>query len=623
MIMKKLFFLTTILVITSQLITAKAPIKFGKIDIAELEMTSYEHDTSAAAVVLCKYGYFSGNSYTYTEITRVKILKKSGVSLSEFTFPGKESMTVKGIVYNLENGEVIKEKLKRESIFKLKITDDVYRIRIALPNVKVGSVYEIQTTQTLLPVEFAFQREIPIKYCELVLEKSEYLDYRKRFKGFELISSDGNRFYVENMPAFKSEPFIDSKENYLSKFEFDILNVSIPEQLYYKSYTTSWESVNKRLRSYKDFGGVLTTGSLYLSDIKKDIEQKYSDPYDKLKAAYEAIKQVKWNGIESLYSSSTHLVGVFKDKKANSAEINMMLYQLLQKLDIYSLPVAISTRDEGRLDPVYPSLERLNYMFIWAKIDDKEYLLDATEEMLPLGMLPKRCLNQSGRLVNNESGKWIDLRTDKKDKVNIMYNLTITDELEAEGTMECSRFDYAAFNFRKKYKDYASEEEYLTDLEFENAGLRVKSFSLSDLDSIYKPIKEKYEIKVANFAQETGDLIMINPFVFSKENNNPFKLEERKYPIDFAYKKEKLIISNIVIPEGYTFNTIPKPARISLPEKAGSILINYSANGNSLNVIYKFILNKDRFSIEEYPYLKQLYALVIEKHSEPVIIKKL
>jgi len=44
----------------------------------------------------------------------------------------------------------------------------------------------------------------------------------------------------------------------------------------------------------------------------------------------------------------------------------------------------------------YPSLEKLNYVTIWTVIDEKEYLLDATDELLPLGMLPKRCLNERG-----------------------------------------------------------------------------------------------------------------------------------------------------------------------------------------------------------------------------------
>ncbi len=602
-------------------ISAKSPIKFGKVDIEDLKMTVYEPDTSASAVVLCKYGYFNGNNYSFTTITRVKILKKAAVSLSEFTFPGKEDMQVRGKVYNLENGEIVEEKLKNESIFKLKITDDYYKMRVALPNIKVGSVYDIETSQLLLPAEFAFQREIPIRHCELQLDPTNEIEYRKRSRGFIMIKNSGPyTFMLDNVPAFKEEPFMDSKENYLAKFEFDILNVSFPG--YYKGFTTSWEAVNERLRSHSHFGGALTNGVGGINALKKEIEEKYSDPYDKMIAAYEAIKSVKWNEIESLYASEDHLGGIYKDKKGNSAEINMMLYQLLQKLDINALPVAISTRENGTLHQFYPSLEKLNYMFIRAKIGENEYLLDATEELMPADMVPLRCLNKSGRLINNESGRWIDLKTDKKDKSSYIFNLTLNDNLEAEGTMQCSQSDYSAFYFRKNYKEYASSDKFLEAMEYNHPGLRIKDYSFTDLDSIYKDSREMYTVKINNAAQQVGNMVMINPFLFEKVEENPFKLEERQYPVDFAYKEEKVIVSNFTIPEGYIFETVPKPARIVLPENAGSALVAYSVMGNRISVTYKFMINKTVFYPEEYPLLKQLYALIIEKQSEPIVIKK-
>ena len=620
--MPKKLTLAIVLFIVVQLVAAKAPIKFGKVDIEDLKMTVYEPDTSAAAVVLCKYGYFNANNYSFTTVTRVKILKKAGVSLSEFSFPGKEDMQVRGKVYNLENGEIVEEKLKKESIFKLKITEDYYRMKVALPNIKEGSVYDIETVQSLLPSEFAFQREIPVKYCELVLERSAEIEFRKRSRGFGRINPVGqNTFVVEDMPAFKEEPYMDSKENYLTKFEFDILSISVPG--YYKGFTTSWEAVNKRLRSSEYFGGTITNGGAFLNDIKKEIEAKYDNPYDKMVAAYEAIKQVKWNEVESLFASSSHLGGIFKDKKGNSAEINMMLYQLLKKLEIYGMPVAISTRENGRLHQFYPSLDKLNYMFVRAKVDGKEYLLDATEELMPANTLPLRCLNKSGRLIDNESGTWINLKTDKKDREIVIYNLNIEEDLSVEGSLECSRYDYSAYDFRKSFKSFANDEEFLEKMELEHPGLRIKDYELIDLDSIYKPSKERYEVKISNFLQQVGDMVMINPFVYEKVENNPFKLEERKYPVDFAYKREKMFVSKITIPEGYTFNTLPKPARIVLPDKAGSVMINYAVTGNVLNTVYKLKLNKSLFTTEEYGALKQLYALIIEKHSEPVVIKKI
>lgn len=56
----------------------KAPIKYGKVSKADLEMKIYPADTSAAAAILCDYGYFSSNQFQFVRTLRIKILKKEG-----------------------------------------------------------------------------------------------------------------------------------------------------------------------------------------------------------------------------------------------------------------------------------------------------------------------------------------------------------------------------------------------------------------------------------------------------------------------------------------------------------------------------------------------------------------
>ena len=69
------FAFTIILCVSAQ----KTPIKFGKIDMSDLQMEVYNLDTSAAAVVLCDYGHFDSKIFKFQRIIRIKILKKEGL----------------------------------------------------------------------------------------------------------------------------------------------------------------------------------------------------------------------------------------------------------------------------------------------------------------------------------------------------------------------------------------------------------------------------------------------------------------------------------------------------------------------------------------------------------------
>ncbi|MBI9060787.1 MAG: hypothetical protein JEZ14_02285 [Marinilabiliaceae bacterium] len=617
---RKLLMLLITLTATTLVYAEKQPIKFGKVSLEDLEMTTYEPDTSAAAVVLCKYAKFNGTDFKFYELERIKVLKKSGADYAVFTVWGGDDVTFRGKTYNLENGEMVVSKLKRESIFKERVYDDHYRYRIALPNVKEGSIFELEQTSVGLPSKFTFQRSIPVKWCELILEESIHIDYRKKMVGFEpLAISDGRRFVGKNMPAFKSEAFMSSRENYITKFEFDLQSVSFPG--YYKSYTTTWEAVNKRLKDHSNFGGTLTNGAGYHSDLAKEIKARELPPLERAKAAFSAIKVMNWNGNINKYSSSVGLQSIYKDGSGNSTDINFMLLHLLKKLDIEAYPVVMSTRKNGLLNPFYPSYGKLNYTLVCAIIDEKEYLLDATEKELEFGMLPVRCLNQQGRLVNKEEGKWVEIKPNYKDRETIFYELKLDDQLNLEGKMNYSRTGYAAYDFRKDYKEYAGDEEYLTSIESEKPGLTIKNFAVENLDNLNEPLRDSYDIKIKNKVEQINDMILINPFLFEQITDNPFKLEERQYPVDFAYQRSKYLISNIIIPEGYMVSELPKPIVINLPDKSMSVKVQFQAQGNKLMSIYKYSIKKTLFMPDEYAYLKAIYEQIIKKQAEPIILK--
>ena len=605
---------------STHLFAEKAPIKFGKVSKEELEMTIYEPDTSAAAVVLCKYGHFIASDFKFTRIERIKVLKKSGTRYAEFVLPGREDDTFRGRTYNLVDGEIVVDKLKRESVFKERVTDNYYRYRIALPNVKVGSVFEIEFSSLGIPTEWTFQRSIPIKWCELRLEQSSYVDYRKRMVGYEPLDiTDGNRFVAKDMPAFKSEAYMTSRDNYITKFEFDLLSVSYPG--YYKSYTTSWESVNDRLMDHEYFGGTLRNGAAYINDIAKQIEAKNLPPLERAKAAFEAIKTVKWNEESWIFTTANTLNKPFKEKVGNSTDINFMLLHLLKKLDIEANPVVISTRSNGLLSPFYPSYEKLDYTMACATIDGKDYLLDATEKELVFGMLPLRCLNQQGRVVTNQKGKWVEIKPIFREQETTMFNLELDEDFNLKGQINYNRHGYAGYDFRKDYKEFAGEEEFLTSLESKHNGLIVKDFSITNLDSINKPLQDSYEIQLKNSVEHINDMVLLNPFLIEKIAKNPFKLEERKYPVDFAYCRNKYLISNIIIPDGYTIAEVPKPIKVVTPDKSLYVLIQYQTTQNKLVTVYKFNINKPMFLPEEYVYLKTVYEQIIKKHAEPIILK--
>jgi hypothetical protein len=618
--MKKASSLSVILLLFGiSLFAQKAPVRFGKLEITDLEMTSYALDTSAPAVVLCDYGVFDHTSFTFRRILRIKILKKEGLYYASQVMPSYENTTIRGVTYNLENGEIVETKLKNESVFKERLWEDNFRFRIAMPNVIVGSVFDIELSFQGLPLTWYFQRDIPIKWSELIINKSPYIDFRKYLTGYEPLTVNTDwRWVAENMPAFKEEAYTNSVENYLTKFEFDILSINFPG--YYKEYTTSWEAVSLYLGN-SDYFGKAIQGNLFLNAIAKSIEEKYTFEIDKLKAAYEAVKKVKWDETERLYTTTPNLSYAYNKLIGNSADINLMLVSLLKKLGINSYPVVMRTRANGMLN-YFPSLFKLNYVIAYAKIRDQVYLLDATEEYLPSNLLPERALNSQGRLILGEAAVTIDLTPKARDTQKVIYNLNFTNDLNLKGTAEYSRTDYGALNFRNQYHEFSSEQEFLEDRENDYPGLAITDFILENLDSLDLPIRDKYEIEIKNAVTNIDDKVYLNPMLVHQLTENPFKIENRQYPVDYAYLQDYIISINYTLPEGYEVVELPKQAMLKLPENAASFMYNVTKMNNSIYVTYRFNINKITFLPLEYLNLKEFYNQIIKKHAEPIVLKK-
>ena len=620
--MKKASIIVLFFLIIFQSIRAeKEPMKFGKVDKSDLEMTVYPADSSASAVVLCDYGYFDARNLQFVHQIRIKILKEEGKNRGNFSVPAAEKTTVKGQTVNLENGLPMITKLNKEGIFIERVTKDYYRSKVAMPNVKVGSVLDIQFYFSGLPAYWSFQETIPVRWSELILEESTYFTFRKNMVGYNHVDTQNDRWVAKNVPAFKSEPYINNLENYLSRLNIEISSIHIPGS-FYKEYATTWAAVAKTLRDANDFGMQLHSINFYLNGLEKEIKTSTTIPEERMAKAYDAIKRIKWDKNESIWPSKNGISYAFSKKIGNSADINLNLILLLRKLDIEANPVVLSTRENGLLPPYSVSFDKLNYVIVQAVIGDKTYLLDATDDNLPLGMLPERTNNGRGLVINKVTEDWVDLTPPKKDKYFSILNLKLSPDGTMKGEWKKSSFDFGALNLRNYYKTFNSQDEYLKAIESNNIGLSIDNYSLTGMDSLQQPLNEEFSIVLKNRATKTNNQLFINPLQFDKFTENPFKAEERVYPVDFITPIDKTQMLLLELPEGYAIEQLPKNIKMVLPENAANFQMQSTIIENKVQVLFKMIISKPVFYQKEYLDLKLFFDELVKKQSEMLIIKK-
>lgn len=620
---KQLFFISAFLLFACHILEGqKAPVRFGKIDIEDLEMTVYPLDSTAEAVILCDYGYLDPERMQFTRVKRIKILKKEGTWLASMVLPVTHTSLVRGRTYNLVDGEVVSSKLKSESIFKEQVTDYWYNVRISMPDVKVGSIVEVGYSRRGVPSEWRFQDEIPIRWSEIRLPEHHFYSLQKNFTGYHPLKiRETWRWAAENVPAFRAEPYVNSSSNYIRKLEMELASITIPGVVY-EDFTSSWSAVNKYFDEHNRFGEMTTGIFPYLSKDVDRIESSCNNDWEKIVAAVETIrKEVQWDERNWIYPV-TSLAYTYNNKKiGSSADVNFLLLQLLKKLDIEVYPVILSTRSNGKIYEYFPTVDRFNYIIVCAKSGEQLYFLDATDRFCPPGQLPEKCLNGKGFLIRRGAGQWIDLPVGAASSDLVFCDMHIDGSGTLNGSVRWERIGYAASRFRRKFDAFNSTEEYVDDLEQANGGCVVSDYKLENRDSLFKPVKETFNVEITDRAMQMGDMIYLDPSLFDKIEENPFKLEDREYPVDFTYPFKKVYIAKFTIPEGYTVEELPTPVRITTQNKSASMVYQATQMGPVIQLMYTLSITKPIFYQAEYKELKELFNQVVMKQAESIILK--
>lgn len=651
--------------------------KFGKVSKEELNMTVYPADSSAHAAILYDFGKTEfrydvhndkGWQLIFNRKMRIKILDKEGVSSADFRFKlyhdgtaSKEKLEdIEGITFNLEDGKVVKTKLERDNVMETEEDKNHTSYSFAMPNVRAGSVidvtYRIRSDFMMNLQPWHFQSTIPTVWSEYYVEIPEYFAYKQTLTGYntltvnertegrgsitfttkdrnngrvtsttyerETVEYSTKRFKMamKDVPAFKEEDYLTTPNNYLSIFSFELASVKTDE-VNYKNYTETWEKINELLLDHQDFGKAIGRHG-YLKDDLEMALNGLTGETEKLEAVLAMIKtRIRWDEHNAL--TADDLKEAWNKKRGSSGEINLALISALRMAGLQADPVALSTRSNGILNPVHPTITDFNYVVARVVAGGDTLLVDATEPLAPAGLLPVRCLNDKGRLITTNAPRWINLNPVVKTKRSGSYTVKIDADGNITGTAQIGREGYEALDFRKQMAAAASQDDFYKEKAKLTEGLSITTHALTGIDSLAKPLNESFDFTIADALDLNTGLILINPIIFEATKNNPFKLKERSYPVEFPYPFNETLMFTWTIPDGYAVDHLPVPALVILPEKGGKFTYNVVQNGNTITVISIINLNQTTFVSSQYEYIKTFFAQIVAKHAETIVLKKI
>ncbi len=648
--------------------------ELGKVTIEELKAKSHPNDSSASAAVLFQKGlvtfeYSEDKGFIMvTEVeTKIKIYKKEGYGFAnekvKYYIDGniKESLSFsEAVTYNLEDNKIVKTKLKSDGEFEENINRYWSQKKIAMPNVKEGSIiefkYTIKSPGFSSLKDWNFQYNIPVNYSQYTTKIPEYFVYNENQKGFifpkkgvqkreksivfrnkerssgtgwsgvstsfstsEIKYQETETIYIlENVPALKEEAFVNNIDNYTASISNELSIVKYPNSPI-ETYSTDWETVTKKIYENENFGSELNKTGYFEEDLNAVIAGLTTRD-EKIAAIFSYVKsKVKWNGYYG-YSCNDGVKTAYKNKTGNVAEINLMLTAMLRYAGVDANPVLVSTRANGIA--FFPNRNAYDYVISAVEIENNLILLDATEKFSTPNILPLRDLNWFGRLIRkNGSSAEVNLIPNNISKEVTNMSVVLSADGSVTGKLRRQVSDHAALSFRQDYTGVTGDS-YLEKLENRQDNIEISEYKRENDTDLLKPIVETYAFKDTKDIEIIGEKMYITPLLFLNVSENPFKQEKREYPIDFGYPMQDKYNLAIEIPEGYIVESMPAAINLVTGENIGAFKYIIGNTGNKIQIQIVNDINVPIVQADYYDVLKEFFQKMIDKQNEKIVLKK-
>lgn len=636
---------------------------FGQISSFDLKSAVYEKDTSAVALVLNETGdAWMDTDHGYELVVnyhvRIKILKQAGSERANVVVPLRKSeknsekiIDIQASSFNLIDGVVVETKMIDKAIFEEDGGKFYDYKKFTIANVKVGSIIEYKfTLHTPFIYNFytwEFQSDIPKSKSEYWAKIPGNYIYNVSLRGPLKLSLNENniiqkcvvlssgsygasthagcimyKLAMEDIPAFVEEEYMTAKSNFLSAVYFELSEIRYFDGTVDK-VTKQWKDVEQELKLDNKFGMQLRRGKDVIGHQLKTFIALKLDSLGVANKIYDYIKEnYQWNEVYGIYSEFG-VKEALVTKRGNVGDINLTLIAALKYAGFAADPLILSTRRNGLPIDIYPVISDFNYVVAKVKIAGKVYLLDATDDFMPFGMLPERCFNGKGRVLAEKGSYWHEIKPMEKARIVNMCNLKFAQDGKISGTMQRTYFGYRAVSKRKELLRFSDKADYENTLSDEFVSLKLSNIKIEHVDELTKPVIESFAIEVDEFISTQSANFLFNPFLTGKLEKNPFKSETRLYPVDFGVPIDEMYIIKIELPENITFTTLPEKIALGLPEGGGRLICDFKHESSTLTLTNMFSIFRTVYSAEEYHYLRELYNRMIQaQHIDLVFTKK-
>jgi hypothetical protein len=585
------------------------------------------------------------NSIYQEHYIRVKIFTARGQErFSKFDIPFTKGLKIDGIAARVirPDGTILtldpKDIFEREIVKanKVKVTAKSF----AVPGIEPGVIVEYKYRETFKDtwgngINLEFQHDIPV-------QKIAY--HIRPQPGYRLVTNFFNMpetAFVEdpaqkgfliatqsNVPAYKTEPNMPP-ENEVRRWAF-------------VGYTIRDERI--WINFYRRYSYWLTRLARPTDQIKRkaaELTNGASSEEEKLRRIYEYVqRQIKnvdfdrppTEGEIDDVDDQDHAEDVIKRGMGRSRNIELLFASLAMAAGFEVNLAFTGNRSIAFFSPEkYPFSSFIRMAGVAVRVGGEMKYFNASVPFLAYGQLLWQEQGVSAMLIGPGSYSWraTPVPGPESSPARRIAIASISEDGTLEGTIKLEYSGQQAIWRRSELfslSDQQRKERVEQELKERVSTAELSEIVIENLGDASKPLTFGYKLKIPNYAQRTGQRLILQPGIFEYGAKPFFATATRTHGIHFSYPWSENDEIELKLPDGFTPENVIQPAPIADTGNITSLRVSMSINSaaNVLGYKREFHFGGDGkifFPQTAYPALKRLFDSFHRTDSRVVTLK--
>lgn len=520
--------------------------------------------------------------------------------------------------------------LDYHDVYTSRLTPQVVEVSFSFPAVAAGCVldlaYETDAEQVPRIDPAIMQEDIPILNVEHELAVLDAFVVQPAVHGYFPIQTEQleidhgirglpgrmslTRLTADDVPALRPEPHVATMGNYAAHVTYDLQRLVIPGVLG-MTFSGTWEDVAQTMRDDGDLTAAMRGRGAY-KKWADEVPEALPDLTSRVRWALgEVVDAIAWNGYDAPVAGG-NLRTVLKAGEGSSADLNIALLGLLNGMGLDAVPIFLSTREHGRFQRHVAATGSLNHVIVGvrnARGEDFGYV-DATRPEAFPGALPERDLNGEGLLVTYSAHGIVPLQAGAVSQRGINADLSLDADGYLAGEVDVTFNAQAALPYLRRAADGSTEftiDSLALFGDYEVRGAAAVEGRGGEVWVVSAQLRSRSPLT------DIGGARALAPTLGRFRSGNPFRLERRLFPVEFATRTAETRDIRITLPPELTADNLPTP--ISARTTDGSARFRHAVRleGDELHVSSLFLVKQLVYLPESYPELRGLFGLADER----------